>query len=227
MNKIDELIDRIDALRNPTVVGLDPTPALVPAPLTAQYIGQYGKTPRAIAAAFLAYNKAIIDAIADVVPAVKPQVAMYEAYGADGVAVYSETCEYAASKGLIVIGDVKRGDISSTAAAYAAHLAGVDIFGERFDPWHEDFITVNPYLGSDGILPFTRACAESGKGVFVLVKTSNPSSAEIQDIEIEEMQADWEPTGKSATGDIVSALFALKTMPLYEQVARYVNLWGR
>jgi orotidine-5'-phosphate decarboxylase len=227
MNKIDALIERIDKLGNPTVVGLDPTIELVPKPLMARHIDEYGKTLRAVAAAFFACNKYIIDAIADIVPAVKPQVAMYERLGVDGLAAYKSTCEYAASKGLIVIGDVKRGDISSTAAAYAAHLTGVDFLDEHFDPWREDFITVNPYLGSDGIAPFTEACAQTGKGIFVLVKTSNPSSAEIQDIEIEEAPADLVLREKSVVGDIARTFMGIRPMPLYEQVARYVNLWGR
>jgi orotidine-5'-phosphate decarboxylase len=185
MSVIDRLIDRIDELKNPTVVGLDPTFALMPAPIIAEQISEYGKTPRAVSEAFFAYNKIIIDAVADIVPAVKPQIAMYEIFGADGVGAYNATCEYAGAKGLTVIGDVKRGDITSTATAYAAHLGGVNIFGKHFDPWHEDFVTVNPYLGSDGIAPFTEVCAETGKGIFVLVKTSNPSSSELQDIAID------------------------------------------
>jgi orotidine-5'-phosphate decarboxylase len=195
------LIDRADTLGNPTVVGLDPTAALVPLPVREHYYNDTGRTPEALCAAFLRYNKTIIDAVADVVPAVKPQIAMYEYLGPEGVAAYAATCEYAASKGLLVIGDVKRGDISSTAAAYASHLAGADIEGEHHDVWREDFITVNPYLGSDGIRPFTDACAETGKGIFVLVKTSNPSSGELQDIVID--------------GE-----------PLYMRVARLVSEWG-
>jgi orotidine-5'-phosphate decarboxylase len=202
MNGIDRLIDRIDELKNPTVVGLDPTIALVPSPIITETIAEFGKTTRAVSEAFLSYNKIIIDAIADIVPAVKPQIAMYEALGADGIGAYNITCEYAAAKNLVVIGDVKRGDISSTAAAYAAHLGGVDILGERFDPWHEDFVTVNPYLGSDGITPFTDVCAETGKGIFVLVKTSNPSSKELQDVTID--------------GEF-----------LYEKTAKLVEEWGR
>jgi orotidine-5'-phosphate decarboxylase len=171
----------------------------------AKYINRHGKTPKAICEAFRVFNRIIIDSILDIVPAVKPQIAMYEAYGAEGIAAYIDTCEYAASKGLAVIGDVKRGDISSTASAYAAHLKGVDILGDHFDLWHEDFITVNPYLGTDGIRPFTEACAESGKGIFVLVKTSNPSSADIQDKRIGEDSS---------------------VAPLYRQVACYAARWG-
>jgi orotidine-5'-phosphate decarboxylase len=205
---IDRLIDRIDELGNPSVVGLDPSLSMMPRALALEMFGAYGETPRAVSEMFLLYNKAIIDAVTDVVPAVKPQIAMYERYGPDGLAAYIRTCEYAAGKGLYVIGDIKRGDISSTAEAYAAHLAGVEMGdpgngafvrdgGEgqgaaspgggvrRVDLWHEDAITVNPYFGTDGIAPFTRACRETGKAIFVLVKTSNESSAELQDAYIE------------------------------------------
>jgi orotidine-5'-phosphate decarboxylase len=227
MNSIDRLIERIDELRNPTVVGLDPTPDLVPSPIMEKYMGEYGKIPRAIAAAFFNYNRIIIDAITDIVPCVKPQIAMYERFGVDGVSAYIATCEYASSKGLLVIGDVKRGDISSTAEAYAAHIAGADIFGERLDLWHEDFITVNPYLGSDGITPFTDACAETGKGIFVLVKTSNPSSAEIQDVDTEAEPSESTFKKKSIFSDVARAAIGVRSAPLYEQVARYVSLWGK
>lgn len=179
---IDTLLQKIDEMKNPSVVGLDPNIAMIPETLQKKHIEKYGKTPKAIAEMFIEFNKGIMDAVADIVPAVKPQIAMYEKYGLDGIESYIKTVEYAKEKGLIVIGDIKRGDISSTAEAYAAHIAGTDIFGKREDLWHEDFITVNPYLGIDGILPFIEACNEKDKGIFVLVKTSNQSSAQIQDI---------------------------------------------
>lgn len=205
---IDRLVVRIHELDNPSVVGLDPTPSLLPEPVLEHAAAEYGRTAKAVAAAFFEFNKSIIDGIVGIVPAVKPQIAMYEAYGIDGINAYIETCKYAASAGLIVIGDIKRGDISSTAAAYAAHLEGADVFGSKEDVWAEDIITVNPYLGSDGILPFTEAAAKTGKGLFILVKTSNPSSAELQDRLIK---------NDCAKGSNIK---------VYEQVANYVEQWG-
>jgi orotidine-5'-phosphate decarboxylase len=223
---IDRLIDRIDALDNPSVVGLDPSLSMMPEALAREMYAEYGETPRAVAEMFFLYNRAILDAVADVVPAVKPQIAMYERYGIDGLAAYVRTCEYAADKGLYVIGDIKRGDIASTAEAYAAHLAGAEIGSARVDLWREDAITVNPYFGTDGIEPFARACRETGKSVFVLVKTSNASSAELQDLEVEEVPANVALRGKSAMGDVARAFAGLANMPLYEQVANYVEVWG-
>ncbi len=133
-----------------------------------------------LAVAYFEYNRTIIDAIADIVPAVKPQIAMYEVLGPAGVDIYTMTCEYAAQQGLYVLGDIKRGDIGSTAAAYAHHLNGVG----DFDPWHEDAVTVNPYLGTDGITPFVEAAAEADKDIFVLVRTSNPSSSEMEMLDL-------------------------------------------
>jgi orotidine-5'-phosphate decarboxylase len=207
---IDQLIDRIDALGSPICVGLDPTLELIPEPLKEEAFSEFGKTPRAVGEIFAAFGMTIIDAIYDIVPAVKPQIAMYEAYGLEGLAAYQAVCRYAESKGLIVIGDVKRGDISSTASAYAAHLAGVKIEDELTYPWCEDFITVNPYLGSDGITPFTKACQETGKGIFILVRTSNPSSSEIQELEITSPNAVIQPSEL-----------------LYQRVAKLVSEWGQ
>ncbi|QIB69645.1 orotidine-5'-phosphate decarboxylase [Aminipila butyrica] len=199
---IDSLLKKIDELNNPTVVGLDPTLEMMPGSLKANLFEQYGKTPEAVGRIFTAFNKEIIDSVADIVPAVKPQIAMYEKYGLEGLKAYADTIRYAAEKGLIVIGDIKRGDISSTAAAYAAHIGGTDIEGEEFDLWQEDWITVNPYLGVDGIQPFIDACNKKDRGIFVLVKTSNPSSSQLQDIVVD---------GHT----------------IYERVAELVEEWGR
>lgn len=198
---IDALLQKIDELKNPSVVGLDPAINMIPKSLQDNKISEFGKTPKAVAEMFLQFNKEIIDAVYDVVPAVKPQIAMYEKYGLDGINAYLETAKYAKEKGLVVIGDIKRGDISSTAEAYAAHIGGTDIFGEKHELWHEDFVTVNPYLGIDGILPFIEACNANDKGIFVLVKTSNPSSSQIQDVLSE---------GR----------------PIYEHIAELVVKWG-
>lgn len=198
---IDRLIEKIKEMENPSVVGLDPAYSMIPAYIKNEMLARYGKTPKAAAEMFVVFNKAIIDAVCDIVPAVKPQIAMYERYGMDGLSAYIRTVEYAAEKGLLVIGDIKRGDISSTAEAYAAHIGGVRVEGEYFDPWKEDFITVNPYFGIDGIKPFTDVCAEQKKGIFILVKTSNPGSGELQD--------------QLINGE-----------PMYCRVADLVSLWG-
>jgi orotidine-5'-phosphate decarboxylase len=225
---IDRLIGRIDELGNPSVVGLDPSLSMMPAPLAREMFGEYGETPRAVSEMFLLYNRAVIDAVSDIVPAVKPQIAMYERYGAMGLDAYIRTCEYASEKGLYVIGDIKRGDISSTAEAYADHLAGAEIGlagvggPARVDLWHEDAITVNPYFGTDGIEPFTRACSETGKAIFVLVKTSNASSAELQDARIE---AEIETKGETK-GDGSFLSQEPSGLKIYERVADLVEVWG-
>ncbi|MDR0886656.1 MAG: orotidine-5'-phosphate decarboxylase [Clostridiales Family XIII bacterium] len=201
---IDTLIARIDELKNPTVVGLDPTVEMIPQQVQTDYFEQYGKTPFAVADMFFHFNKAIIDAIYDIVPAVKPQIAMYEQYGIEGLSAYVRTTEYAKSKGLIVIGDIKRGDIGSTSAAYAAHIDGVKVGDDEFDLWHEDFVTLAPYMGSDGIKPFTSVVESKDKGLFILLKTSNPSSSEIQDV-----------------------LVASDSQPLYLHVGKLIEDWGK
>ncbi len=199
---IDRLIERIDELKNPTVVGLDPTYDMIPNHIKETMLERYENTPKAVSQMFLQFNMGIIDAICDLVPAVKPQIAMYERYGLDGIVAYMQTIAYAKSKGMLIIGDIKRGDIASTAEAYAAHLSGVKVEGEYFDLWQEDAVTLNPYLGTDSVEPFLKACDEYDKAIFMLVKTSNPSGKEIQDLIVE---------GK----------------PLYLHVAQLVNQWGR
>jgi orotidine-5'-phosphate decarboxylase len=197
---IDGLMKRIDELGNPTVVGLDPTPEMMPEHLKEEMLGRYGKTPKAMAEMYLAFNRMVIDGIYDLVPAVKPQIAMYESLGIEGLNAYFETIYYAKSKSLSVIGDIKRGDISSTAAAYACHIGGVEVDGEWFDPWKEDWVTVNPYLGTDGIQPFIDAANRRDRGIFVLVKTSNPSSGELQDLDLRKSSPVGGPLGKPGHG---------------------------
>ncbi len=170
--------------------------------LVDRIIREHGETLEAAAEAVWNYNKEIVDAICDIVPAVKPQSAMYEQFGIPGLEVFQRTVKYCKEKGLVVIGDVKRGDIGSTSAAYAAgHLGNVQVGSKKLSVFDEDFITVNPYLGSDGIQPFIDVCREEKKGIFILVKTSNPSSGEFQDQKID---------GK----------------PLYELVGEHVAEWG-
>lgn len=200
-NMIDQLIRKIKETGNPTVVGLDPALVMIPRYLKEEKFAEFGKTPRAVAEMFVEFNRLIIDATADLIPAVKPQIAMYERYGLEGLEAYIRTVEYARSKGLVIIGDIKRGDIASTAEAYAAHIGGIQIEENYFDPWKEDFITINPYFGIDGIEPFLEPLRKREKGVFVLVRTSNPSSGELQDR-------------------------LLDGLPLYDQVADLVSQWG-
>ncbi|MCD8010536.1 MAG: orotidine-5'-phosphate decarboxylase [Lachnospiraceae bacterium] len=199
---INRLTERIQKLEAPVVVGLDPMLSYVPESLQRAAFDAYGETLEGAAEAIWQFNKTIVDDVYDLIPAVKPQVAMYEQFGVPGMEVYRRTVAYCKEKGLIVIGDVKRGDIGSTSAAYATgHLGKVRVGSKTCAPFDEDFITVNPYLGSDGIRPFLEVCKEEKKGIFVLVKTSNPSSGEFQDRLID---------GR----------------PLYEWVGEKVAAWG-
>lgn len=199
---INHLVEKIQKLEAPVVAGLDPMLAYVPEFILKRAYKEYGETLKGASEAIWEFNKGIIDGIHDLIPAVKPQIAMYEQFGIQGMMAYKKTVEYAKEKGLIIIGDVKRGDIGSTSAAYAtAHLGKIKIGNNQYTPFEVDFATVNPYLGSDGILPFLDVCKENQKGIFVLVKTSNPSSGEFQD----------QCIGKQ---------------PLYELVAEKVSQWG-
>jgi orotidine-5'-phosphate decarboxylase len=199
---INQLVSKIQKTGAPIVVGLDPMMKFVPEHIQQAAQKEFGATLEGAAEAFWQYNKGIIDAIYDLVPAVKPQVAMYEQLGIPGMIAFKKTVDYCKEKGLVVIGDIKRGDIGSTSEAYAVgHLGKVDVWGKSYYGFDEDFVTVNPYLGSDGINPFIKVCQEENKGLFILVKTSNPSSGELQDRLID---------GK----------------PLYEYVGEQVAKWG-
>lgn len=179
---LDRLIEKIAETQNPTVAGLDPKLDYVPGYIKADCFAQYGNTLEAAAEALLRFNKGLIDALCDIVPAVKPQCAYYEMYGWQGVRALAETMAYAREKGMFVITDGKRNDIGTTMEAYAAgHLGTVAVNGEQLAPFAGDALTVNGYLGSDGIKPLLKICGEQDKGIFVLVKTSNPSSGELQD----------------------------------------------
>ncbi len=199
---ISKLIDRITDTGAPIVVGLDPKLGFIPDAIKNKCFEEKGENPEGAAEAFWQFNKEIIDNIYDIVPAVKPQIAMYEELGIPGLIAFKKTVDYCREKGLIVIGDVKRGDIGSTSESYAVgHLGSVKIGDKSFAGFEEDFATVNPYLGSDGVKPFINVCNSNDKGIFVLVKTSNPSSGEFQDRLID---------GR----------------PLYEWVGEQVEKWG-
>lgn len=183
---INKLISKIQKMNAPIVVGLDPMMKFVPEHIQKAAFAEHGETLEGAAEAIWQYNKGIVDAIYDLVPAVKPQIAMYEQFGIPGLIAFKKTVDYCKEKDLLVIGDVKRGDIGSTSEAYAVgHLGKVQVGSNAYYGLDEDFATVNPYLGSDGINPFMKVCKEESKGIFVLVKTSNPSSGEFQDRLIE------------------------------------------
>ena len=193
----DRLIKNIIEKQNPTVAGLDPKLDYVPATIKEACFEEYGNTLEGAAAALLAFNKAIIDQIYDIVPAIKPQAAYYEMYGWQGVKALHDTIAYAKEKGMFVITDGKRNDIGTTMEAYAtAHLGSTDVAGESIDAFGADALTVNGYLGTDGIKPLVNVCKAQDKGIFVLVKTSNPSSGELQDLKLENGASVYEQMGK-------------------------------
>ncbi|MBQ9333386.1 MAG: orotidine-5'-phosphate decarboxylase [Lachnospiraceae bacterium] len=204
---INKLTDRIKKTGAPIVVGLDPNLRFVPEQIKKAAYEEFGETPEGAAEAVWQFNKAIVDAVYDLIPAVKPQIAMYEQFGLPGMAAYKKTVDYCHDRGLIVIGDVKRGDIGSTSESYAiAHLGHIKIGSTEHALFDEDFATVNPYLGSDGVKPFIDVCRVEHKGIFVLVKTSNPSSGEFQDRQV--IAEDG------------------RTRRLYELVGEQVDAWG-
>ena len=199
---INKLISNIRKTNAPIVVGLDPMLNYIPEHIQKKAFAEFGETLEGAAEAIWQYNKGIVDATCDLIPAVKPQIAMYEQFGIPGLIAYKKTVEYCKAKDLVVIGDIKRGDIGSTSAAYAVgHLGQVQVGSKKYAGFDEDFATVNPYLGSDGVKPFMDVCKEEKRGIFVLVKTSNPSSGEFQDRVID---------GR----------------PLYELVGEKVAQWG-
>lgn len=199
---IQKLISKIQQTKAPIVVGLDPMLKYIPEHIQKKAFAEYGETLEGAAEAVWQFNKAIVDATYDLIPAVKPQIAMYEQFGIEGMKAYERTVSYCQEKGLVVIGDIKRGDIGSTSEAYAVgHLGKVQVGSKTYSGFHEDFATINPYMGSDSVLPFVKVCKEEKKGLFILVKTSNPSSGELQDKLID---------GR----------------PVYELMGEYVAKWG-
>lgn len=199
-NAIDNLIDKIKQMNNPTVIGLDPRYDILPECIKKKY----PETVEGACGGFLEFNKALIDATCDIIPAVKPQIAFYEMFGIEGMKVFDATCKYAKEKGMIVIADMKRGDIGTTAQAYSNAAIGKTPIGAiNHSIFDVEFVTVNPYLGTDGVKPFVEDCAKYGKGIFILVKTSNKSSGEVQDLKTEDGEE------------------------LYKKIAKLVNEWGK
>lgn len=182
MNAMDKLIKKIKETNNPTVIGLDPRYEMLPSCVTSKY----AQDLEGVAKAIIEYNKALIDSVCDIIPAVKPQIAFYEMYGIPGMEAFKETCRYAKEKGMVVIADIKRGDIGSTAQGYSNAFLGKTLIGEKEEAIYDvDFVTVNPYMGTDCVKPFIEDCKKYDKGIFVLVKTSNPSSGELQDLKLQ------------------------------------------
>ena len=205
----DRLQEKINTMKNPTVVGLDPALEHIPPQILEKHIKEKGETLEAAASAVSEFNTGLIDALYDIVPAVKPQSAYYEALGPDGVRTLKTTCDYAKSKGMYVICDVKRNDIGSTAEAYsAAYLGAVKVGGTEIRPFDVDALTVNAYLGSDGVKPFIETAVKYDKAIFALVKTSNPSSGEFQDAYIDERRL------YTAVGDLMEKI-SLETVGKY------------
>lgn len=202
---IDRLIESIQEKDNPTVVGLDPKMEYIPAFIKDKAFEEYGLNLKGCSEAIIEFNKKIIDSIYDIVPAVKPQLAYYEMYGVDGIYAFDETCKYAKSKGMIVIADGKRNDIGTTAEAYSKAFLGTTEIDKQIKQkaFDVDALTVNPYLGEDGIKPFINDCINNEKGIFVLVKTSNKSSGQLQDLVTQNCKS------------------------IYEIMAEYVNEWGK
>lgn len=199
MNAIDKLIEKIKETGNPTVMGLDPRYEMLPKCVTEKY----PLTLEGVSSAIIEYNKALIDATCDIIPAIKPQIAFYEMFGVPGMQAFKETCSYAKQNGMIVIADIKRGDIGSTAQGYSnAYLGNTKIGDVEESIYDIDFVTVNPYMGTDCVKPFIDDCKKYNKGLFILVKTSNPSSGELQDLKLEDGQE------------------------VYKRVANLVENWG-
>ncbi len=199
MKAIDKLIEKIKQTNNPTVIGLDPRYEMLPKCVTSKY----SQDLEGVAKAIIEFNRNLIDYTCDIIPAVKVQIAFYEMYGIPGMEAFKETCRYAKEKEMVVMADSKRGDIGSTAQGYSNAFLGKTVIGEKEESIYDvDFVTVNPYMGTDCVKPFIEDCKKYDKGIFVLVKTSNPSSGELQDLKLE--------NGKE----------------IYSQVAELVEKWG-
>ena len=192
-NMMDKLIQKIKETNNPTIIGLDPRYEQIPKCIKEKY----EETKEGVAKAIIEFNKRIIDSIKDIIPAVKPQIAFYEKYGIEGMKAFEETCKYAKKQGMIVVADIKRGDIGPTAQSYSDAFLGRTKIGKTEEAIFDvDFVTLNPYMGIDSIKPFIEDCKKYNKGVFILVKTSNPSSKDIQDLKLETKEKVFEKVAK-------------------------------
>lgn len=235
----DKLIENIIQKRSPIVVGLDPRFESLPADIREKYLKKDGNTFKAVSNALIEFNRGIIDAIFDLVPAVKPQVAFYEQYGVEGMIAYKDACDYAKSKGLIVVADVKRGDIGSTSKAYSnAHLGKVNVNGEMISAFEADFATINPYLGNDCMSEFMDDVKTYDKGMFVLVKTSNKTSGQLQDLKsgdetifekVADIVSKWNDeicgeTGYSPIGAVVGATYPEELVALRQKMPKAIFL---
>lgn len=198
----DVLIEKIKQTENPSVIGFDPRLSYVPEFIKNESFSKFEETLKGAANALYKWGTMLIDELYDIIPAIKPQVAMYEMFGSEGIDAFIKTVEYAKSKGLIVIGDIKRSDIGSTAESYSeGHVGCVSVGSKSYSVYKEDMITINPYLGVDTIEPFLNDCVKYEKGMFILVKTSNPNSGQLQDLLVE-------------------------GAPVYEHVGKLVRKWG-
>ena len=199
-NQIDRLIEKIKETNNPTVIGVDTRYDMVPDCVKNKYF----KDIKGMCSAMLEYSKALIDSTYDIIPAVKLQSAYFEMYGVEGIKLYKEMIDYCKEKDMVVMADVKRGDIGSTSAGYSKAYLGKNTINEKEEGIFDvDFATVNPYMGSDCVNPFVEDCKKYDKGIFVLVKTSNKSSGELQDLKTEDGEE------------------------IYKKVAKLVNTWGK
>ena len=200
LNKIDALIEKIKETNNPTVIGLDTKYDMIPNCIK----NKYDDNLEGVSKSILEFNKRLIDATYDIIPAVKINIAFYEMYGLKGMEAFEETCKYAKEKGMVVMADIKRGDIGNTAKAYSNAFLGKTRIGDKEEKIYDvDFVTLSPYMGIDSIKPFIDDCKKYNKGAFVIVKTSNPSSGELQDLTLE-------------SGEEV-----------YTKVAKLVEEWGK
>ena len=232
----DRMIEKIVEMQNPTVAGLDPKLDFIPNYIKEKNCKAFGIGFESAAASLLEFNKGLIDALCDIVPAVKPQAAYYEMYGWQGVKALKETIDYAKKKGMFVMTDAKRNDIGATMEAYAqAHLGETALESGKQSAFGADALTVNAYLGTDGIKPLLDICNTGDKGIFVLVKTSNPSSGELQDLKLEngktvyqqmgEMCEKWGESlagkyGYSGVGAVVGATYPEQLSELRKTLAK-------
>lgn len=232
---IDRLMDKVKKLKNPTVMGMDPKLEYIPISIRKKNLDLYGNSFKAASESILEFNRRLIDAVLDIIPAIKPQLAYYEMYGTEGVRAFEETVRYGHEKGMLVIADGKRNDIGSTSEAYSKSYLGEALLEDDVAKpvYNVDALTVNGYLGIDGIKPMIEDCIKYRKGIFVLVKTSNPSSLQLQDMVVEDgrkvyevmadLVLDWGKNiigqcGYSSVGAVVGATWPRQLAELRERM---------